>query len=288
MGGKKESMERFTGNNFHTWQTRLRFLLQKKELWKVIDTDDALVPITREARAQWDVLDTKTLAIIALNLGDEYLHHISNLSTTKEAWKILNHLFGATGKNAKINLKLQLFKLTLKPGTPFPIHLNEFKGLLTQLASIKATVDEEDSIALLLKSMPEEYDVVVTTLLNMPSLKLQDVVSSLMDEYKKKQRREDEVTEEQLYFSKSNNYKANGRNNKFKWKKGKATGPGCGFCGKPGHKEEDCFHKKKAQKAYLASIVSDSEEGTPDEEASKEEANVASFGAKDEDDEWAF
>ena len=200
MGGKKESMERFTGNRFHTWQTRLRFLLQKKELWKVIDTDDALVPITREARAQWDVLDTKTLAIIALNLGDEYLHHISNLSTTKEAWKILNHLFGATGKNAKINLKLQLFKLTLKPGTPFAIHLNDFKGLLTSIASIKATVDEEDSIALLLKSMPEEYDVVVTTLLNMPSLKLQDVVSSLMDEYKKKQRREDEVTEEHLYF----------------------------------------------------------------------------------------
>lgn len=34
--------------------------------------------------------------------------------------------------------------------------------------------------------MPDEYDVIVTTLLNMPTLKLSDVDASIMDEFKKK------------------------------------------------------------------------------------------------------
>ena len=138
--GKKDSLDRFTGANFHTWQTRLKFVLQKKELWKLIVTNDEQVPTTREAKAQWELSDTKALAIIALALGDEYLHHISNITTSKLAWEILDKLFGASGKNSKINLKLQLFKLNMPPGGDFLVHLNTLKGLLSQLASINAPV----------------------------------------------------------------------------------------------------------------------------------------------------
>ena len=104
----------------------------------------------RESKAQWVLLDTKALAIIALSLGDEYLHHISSIETVKSAYNTLDNLFGATGKNSKINLKLQLFKLQMKLGSSFPLHLNVFKGLLSQLALIKAPVEEYDCIALLL------------------------------------------------------------------------------------------------------------------------------------------
>ena len=84
--GKKDQIDRFTGSHFHTWQTRMRFLLQKKDLWKLITTTEDNIPTTREGKAQWELNDTKALAIIALSLGDEYLHHISNVGSTKEAW----------------------------------------------------------------------------------------------------------------------------------------------------------------------------------------------------------
>ena len=280
--GKKEPMDRFIGENFHTWQTRLKFLLQKKELWKFISSDASQIPTTREAKAQWDLADTKTLSIIALNLGDQYLHHISNLDSAKSAWETLDQLFGATCKNAKINLKLQLFKLNMNPGDSFPIHLNEFKSILSQLASIKAPMDEDDCIALLLKSMPEEYDIIVTTLLNMPNLKLHEVESSLMDEHKKRQGRV--FIGDQAYYSKNQHKFNKGFNNK---KGGTPNKQGCGFCGKDNHKEEDCFHKRRAQKAYFASIKDIDKEADEGEPETSNEANLVA-SLDDDDQEWAF
>lgn len=80
--------------------------------------------------------------------------NISQVSNAKASWNILNHLFVVTGKNSKINLKLGLFRLTMKSGASFLVHSNKFKGLLSQLASINALVHEEDCVALILKSMP--------------------------------------------------------------------------------------------------------------------------------------
>lgn len=234
---KKDSLDRFTGANFYTWQTRFKFVLQNKELWKLIITNDEKIPTTREAKALWELSDTKALAIIDLALGDEYLHHISNITTSKLAWEIFDKLFGALGKNSKINLKLQLFKLNMPPGGDFLVHLNTFNGLLSQLASIHAPVDKDDCIALLLKSLPDEYDNIVTTLLNMPALKINDVQSSLMDEYTKKKGTVLEVfSHDNAYFSKSK-YK-NKAGNKYN----KQIKKVCNFCGKDNHVEEECFH----------------------------------------------
>lgn len=275
--GQKEKVERFVGRNFHTWQTRLRFLLQKKELWKLVTTAPDQIPVTREAKSLWDLQDTKALAIIALALGDEYLHHISNAESTKSAWDTLDKLFGASGKNAKINLKLQLFRLNMKSGSSFPIHLNEFKSLLGQLASVNKPVDNEDCIALLLKSMPEEYDNIVTTLLNMPSLNLNDVQYSLMDEYNKKQARD---TSEDFYQPFEAAHFVKGK--KFNNNKGfnKEQKKGCTFCGKDNHIEENCFHRKKAQKAYFSET---NEETEPPDAGASHEANFASI-----DEDWVF
>ena len=184
-------------------------------------------------------------------------------------------MFGASGKNAKINRKLHLFKLSMNPGGDFPIHLNSFKSLLGQLASIKAPVDPDDSIALLLKSLPEEYEQLVTTLLNMPSLNLNDVESSLMDEYNNKKDKNPLESLDSAYYSKFKT-KAGNRNRDYK---------ACGFCGKTNHKEEDCFHRKKAQKVYLASLNKEDEDA-----GASQEANLASQEAAHlvYDDTWAI
>ena len=148
--------------------------------------------------------------------------------------------------------------------------------MLGQLGSIKAPIEEEYSIALLLKSLPEEYENIVTILLNMPSLTLNDVESSLMDEYNNKKGKILNENFDNAYFS------------KFKSKAGfkKKDNKACGFCGKTNHREEDCFHKKKAQKVYLASINKAEE----DEEEASQEANVASQEAAHlvYDDTWAI
>ena len=154
------------------------------------------------------------------------------MSTVKEAWEILDKLFGASGKNAKVNLKLQLFKINMASGGDFAIHLNVFKSLLGQLASIKAPVEVDDSIALLLKSLSDDYENIVTTLLNMPSLTLADVESSLMDDYNNKKFKVQSTIEnlDSAYFSKSRINTGN------RYKEDNKRKP-CGFCDRDNHKE---------------------------------------------------
>lgn len=59
------------------------------------------------------------------------------------------------------------------------------KGLLTKLARIDLKVDEDISNGVLLKSLPSEYDHVVTTLNIMPASKLVEVKASLLEEGRK-------------------------------------------------------------------------------------------------------
>ena len=40
---------------------------------------------------------------------------------------------------------------------------------MTQLASVNSPITEEDAMAVLLKSMPDTYDTIVTTLKNLPN-----------------------------------------------------------------------------------------------------------------------
>lgn len=56
---------------------------------------------------------------------------------------------------------------------------------MTQLASIDCKVDDDDAVAVLLKSMPEEYDSLITTLKNLPSPTLEGCISALLEEESK-------------------------------------------------------------------------------------------------------
>ena len=57
---------------------------------------------------------------------------------------------------------------------------------MTQLTYVKAPIDEEDAIAILLKAMPQEYHQILTMLKEKePILSLESIINSLQEEEKK-------------------------------------------------------------------------------------------------------
>lgn len=277
MASQHMHLDKFDGLGFHTWQMKVKYHLMRESIWNVVNGKEKQ-PSTREGELAWATRDDKALAIIALALSDNYIHHISDSITSFDAWDKLDKLFGAKGKNSKIALKIEFFELRLSSHESLAAHVNHMKSLMTQLSAIGAPVEEDDAVAVLLKSMPEEYGHLVTTLKNLPTPTLEEIISSLQDEERKTKGRGDEA----FYINKRSN-KAS-----FKGKGIKCNHCGktnheekdcyykkkCNFCHKMNHEEKDCYHKKRASQAHL---VSKEEE----EPASKEEANNVQ-------DNWAF
>ena len=184
-------LDRFNGDGFHTWQMKVKYHLMRDGIWGIVNGKETK-PSTRDVEQTWINKDDKALAIIALALSNNYIHHIFNLKSSLEAWNILDQLFGAKGKNSKISLKIEFFGLKLDTNESFATHVNHMRSLMTQLAAIGAPVSDDDAIVVLLKSLPDvEYGHVVTTLKNLPSPTLEGVITSLQDEEKKIKERTD-------------------------------------------------------------------------------------------------
>ena len=108
--------------------------------------------------------DEHAQAIISLNLGKGFIHHIANKATAKAMWDELSKLYGAISKHSKISLKIKFFHLEMKLGEQLGNVISQMKSIITQLAFIVVKVDPDDAIDVLLKSMPIEYNSLVTRL----------------------------------------------------------------------------------------------------------------------------
>ena len=98
--------------------------------------------------------DEQALGIIITSLDDNYIHYIDVCEHASNAWATLEKMFGAKAKHSKISLKMQLYGLAKEANENVASLINRLKSLMTQLTSVKAPVEEEDAIAILLKAMP--------------------------------------------------------------------------------------------------------------------------------------
>ena len=64
----------------------------------------------------------------------------------------------------KVYLKQKLYGMRMQMGSDLVEYMNAFNQVVTDLARLGATVDEEDRAILLLCSLPSSYDHFITTL----------------------------------------------------------------------------------------------------------------------------
>lgn len=105
------------------------------------------------------------------------------------------------------------------------------KGLIAQLALVKANIEEEDAVAVLLKTVAKSYSNLVTKLKIVLDLTLKVVISSLLDEEKRNKPIAHTSTSprEQAFYTKNAPMK-------------------CSFCKKKGHIEARCYIKYPQKK----------------------------------------
>ena len=81
----------------------------------------------------------------------------------------------------KLYLKKQLYGLRMNEETTVFEHLNFFNKVISELLPVDVKIDEKDKALILLSSLPESYNLIVTTMLyGKETLILEEVTLTLL------------------------------------------------------------------------------------------------------------
>lgn len=145
-------------------------------------------PESADVTSAWTRKDEKARAVIGLALEDSQLVHIMEASTAKEMWEKLRGYHERGSLSNKIHILRKLCSMRLAEGGNMSNHLTEASEFVHRLARLGEALKEHLVVAIILSSLPESYNPLVTALEGRPEedLKLDYVKGKLLDEWRRK------------------------------------------------------------------------------------------------------
>ena len=109
------------------------------------------------------------------------MYNVMDKETTTSLWSKLEILYMTKSLSNKLYLKKQLYRLRMKRGTTILEHLNFFNKVISELLAVDVKIVEDNNVLILLSSLSESYDRIVTTILyEKGTLILEELTSSLV------------------------------------------------------------------------------------------------------------
>ena len=115
--------------------------------------------------AEWTKLNRQACGIIRFCLGKDQKYSFMKVTMAKELWDKLEAKYMKKSVENKLYLKKKLFRFDYKKGISMAEHLDDFNKIITDLLNLDVTINDEDKVLLLLNSLSESYEFLVTTLL---------------------------------------------------------------------------------------------------------------------------
>lgn len=217
----------FDGSRYNHWKFRLETLLDEKDLLKFIEKSlvENLDGITDEVKKnEIKTEEKKCKTIIVRTLHDSQLEIIKEKKNAKDMWDALSSLYERKSVAGQLLLRRKLLTIRYNDSDGMSDHFVMFDGIIRDLRSAGANLEEMDIVCHLLLTMPRSFDNLVTAIETMDQDKLgvEFVKSRLLDEANKKGVGSS--------YSKSQN--------------NSAMSVICYTCKKPGHKQSQCYYNK--------------------------------------------
>lgn len=242
MADTRFNIAKLNNANFQVWKCKVELLLTREDLWHTIDADRPAAP-----DAQWLKADRQARATIGLLIEDDQLRHIRNATNAKEAWTALQAYHQKASLTNQVFLFKKIFSMKLSENGDMEKHLNAMLNSVDQLAALGETLKDKMIIALILCSLPESYNTLITALetRNEDELTVELVKSKLLDEDSRRRNTKDmDEREDKALKTQSKKFEKTSMSNK------NVKNITCFFCQKTGHVKKDCrkYMKWKAAK----------------------------------------
>ena len=148
-------------NDLRTWKSEVKNILAQEDLDVVLDGKPSYME-----EDEWCELDTYACSIIRCYLPMEIKSTItSETVSAKEIWEKLGNRNVETCAK-RISLKKKFHRFTMDENTTMEDHIKEFNKLLKELSASKVRITEEDKVAALLASIPENFEPSLESMLD--------------------------------------------------------------------------------------------------------------------------
>ncbi|XP_041026943.1 uncharacterized protein LOC121267141 [Juglans microcarpa x Juglans regia] len=281
----ENTIVRFNGKNFPTWEFQFKIFLKGKELSNHID-NSAKIPTDEKEFVQWEVKDAK---VISWLLGTIESHLVTNLrcfTTAQAMWDYLHRIYHQDHSARKFQLELEISNYD-QGNLPIAQFYSGFINIwceysaivhtkvpITALAALQAVHAESQRDQFLMKLRPE-FEPVRAGLLNRNPVPSLDIC--LGDLLREEQRLSTQIgmTSEKVFSDTVNvAYAAQGRGrNKLQCFSCKEFGhiarncpkKVCNYCKKEGHliKDFQVRPQNRQSQAFQAAVQSSSSSSAP-------------------------
>ena len=169
---------KFNGfGNFELWQRRVKDMLVQHGLVKALTgkqpegTNDT----------EWKDSETRATSTIKMCLANEVMYHVMDEKSPVAIWLKLESRYMSKPLTNKLILKKKLYGLKMTEGSILDQHINVFNQIISDLNLVDVKFVEEGMTLILLNSLPESYDNLVTTLMwGKETLEFEEITGALL------------------------------------------------------------------------------------------------------------
>lgn len=236
MADTKLRFPKLNGTNWSTWKVRIENLLQREDLWDVVENSSKPKETSDD---DWKTNNRHAKANIILAIEDNQLPLVKNQETAHDVFNALKKYHEKNTRSVKVSLLKKLCALNLDEHGDTEQHLFKIDELFDRLSAAGLSLDEDTKICMIFRSLPTSYETLVTALdcLSDDDISVELVRSKIVDESQRRIERDSSSTtqrNEKAHVSAENNRQRTPRL--------------CHFCKKPGHLVANCKKKQKENK----------------------------------------